>query len=230
MAATQPATGRVIERALERAKGRIVEFEQVFFQGARHWPSPAEILEMGMLPVYFEYEELCELVAESHVVLPLAAPEAFDWSNTHEVHVFTDGSCFGNGSRGAVAGYGVWFGSGDPRNISEPLDGPATNNRAELMAVVRAIQAVPASVAKLHIHLDSSYVRQGITAWIQKWRRNNWRTVDGEPVKNQDLWQTLDAVVNARRSGIAFHYIEAHAGHEGNEGADALAKAGARKR
>jgi ribonuclease HI len=127
------------------------------------------------------------------------------------VEIFTDGACSGNpgpGGWGAVLRY---------RDVEKELSGgeaATTNNRMELMAAIEALEALkrPSRVA---ITTDSNYVRDGITKWIIKWRRNGWRTADRAPVKNADLWQRLE--VAAARHDVTWHWVRGHAGHPENE-------------
>ncbi len=136
--------------------------------------------------------------------------------------MYTDGACKGNPGPG---GWGVWLRSpGHEKELcgGEPL---TTNNRMELTAVIGGLSALkrPCEVA---LYLDSQYVRQGITSWITGWKAKGWRTSTGQPVKNVDLWQRLDALVAGSGHRIAWHWVRGHAGHEGNERADALANRG----
>ncbi|MCO5116749.1 MAG: ribonuclease HI [Burkholderiaceae bacterium] len=138
------------------------------------------------------------------------------------VEMYTDGACKGNPGPG---GWGVWLRSpGHEKELygGEPL---TTNNRMELTAVIEGLSALkrPCEVA---LYLDSQYVRQGITSWITGWKAKGWRTSTGQPVKNVDLWQRLDALVAGSGHRIAWHWVRGHAGHEGNERADALANRG----
>jgi ribonuclease HI len=98
-----------------------------------------------------------------------------------------------------------------------------TNNRMELMAAIMALEALnrPCTV---RIHTDSQYLQRGITAWIKRWRANGWRTAARTPVKNVDLWQRLERLL--ARHEVSWHWLRGHAGHEGNERADALAREG----
>jgi ribonuclease HI len=98
-----------------------------------------------------------------------------------------------------------------------------TNNRMELTAVIRALEALKRPSA-VEVHTDSQYVQKGITTWIHNWKRNGWRTSDKKPVKNADLWQELDAL--AQQHEIKWLWIKGHAGHPGNECADRLANRG----
>ena len=136
------------------------------------------------------------------------------------VEIFTDGACSGNpgpGGWGALLRYG--------RKERELFGGePAsTNNRMELTAVIRALDTLTRPMT-VHVHTDSTYVMQGITKWIHGWKKNGWRTSSKEPVKNADLWQVLE--VSVSRHEVKWHWVKGHAGHEGNERADALANKG----
>jgi ribonuclease HI len=136
------------------------------------------------------------------------------------VEIFTDGACKGNpgpGGWGAVLRFGA--------HVKELHGGErgTTNNRMELTAVIRALEALNRP-CKVRLHTDSQYVQKGITAWIIDWKRRGWRTADKKPVKNVDLWQRLDAL--AAQHDIEWLWVKGHAGHEGNERADALANLG----
>lgn len=149
---------------------------------------------------------------------------------------YTDGSAFGNSRRNkhARAGVGVWFGDGDPLNVSENLldcfDGPSTSSRAELAACIRAIEQWLRGRARfardvLLIHTDSSYVYNTVTKWARGWEARGWRKADGKPVENQDLVKQLCAL--AWTHGVQFNKVPAHVGLHGNEMADKLARRGA---
>eukprot|EP01012_Entosiphon_sulcatum_P021623 TRINITY_DN26477_c0_g1_i1.p1 TRINITY_DN26477_c0_g1~~TRINITY_DN26477_c0_g1_i1.p1 ORF type:complete len:231 (+),score=27.17 TRINITY_DN26477_c0_g1_i1:17-709(+) len=138
--------------------------------------------------------------------------------------VYCDGACPSNGQQGARAGVGVWFGDGDQRNVSEPLIGKATNQRAELTAAIRALEAVPPG-SHIEVYTDSMYTIKGITSWIQKWEKNKWRTVEGNDVLNADLWKPLREL--AGRRFVKWVHVPGHSGVYGNEQADKLAVAGA---
>lgn len=134
------------------------------------------------------------------------------------VEVFTDGACLGNpgpGGWGALLRY---------RQQERELSGgeaDTTNNRMELMAAIRALEALN-EPCRVVLTTDSQYVRQGITEWLPNWLRRNWRTAAGQPVKNQDLWQLLDAAV--KRHHIEWHWVKGHSGHPDNERVDQLAR------
>jgi ribonuclease HI len=136
------------------------------------------------------------------------------------VDVYADGACRGNPGRG---GWGVTLQVGS--SVKELYGGEAltTNNRMELTAVIRALEALkrPATV---RIHTDSQYVQKGITAWIHNWKRRGWRTAEKTPVKNDDLWRRLDELASIHR--IEWIWVRGHAGNVGNERADRLANMG----
>ena len=136
------------------------------------------------------------------------------------VEIWADGGCRGNPGPG---GWGVLLKAG--ANEKELWGGePATtNNRMELTAVIRALEAMKRPV-RARIHTDSQYVQKGISEWIHGWKRNGWKTSDKKPVKNADLWQELDALAAKHR--IDWLWVKGHAGDPGNERADALANRG----
>jgi ribonuclease HI len=98
-----------------------------------------------------------------------------------------------------------------------------TNNRMELMAVIRGLEALKRRCA-VDVTTDSQYVKNGITQWIHNWKRNGWRTAARKPVKNDDLWRQLDEAV--ARHDVSWHWVKGHSGHAENERADALANRG----
>jgi ribonuclease HI len=136
------------------------------------------------------------------------------------IHIFTDGACKGNPGRG---GWGALL-RYDGRE-RELFGGEAltTNNRMELMAVIEALAALKRR-SHVVLHTDSQYVHKGITEWIRGWKARGWRTASKEPVKNVDLWKRLDEA--AGQHDIHWVWVKGHAGHEGNERADALANKG----
>jgi len=137
------------------------------------------------------------------------------------VIVHTDGACSGNPGPG---GWGVILQSGDYRKELKGGEPNTTNNRMELTAAIMALEALnPKRSYAVEVHTDSEYLRNGITTWIQKWKRNGWRTADRKPVKNVDLWQRLEAALS--RHQVRWHWVRGHAGHDLNERADELARA-----
>ncbi len=138
---------------------------------------------------------------------------------------YTDGACSGNPGPG---GWGVLMQARDGQAVvkERELQGGeilTTNNRMELMAAISALEAL-SRPSELTIITDSAYVKNGVTEWIHGWKRKGWRTAGGSPVKNVELWQRLDAA--QARHKVIWKWIKGHAGHDGNERADALARAG----
>ena len=139
------------------------------------------------------------------------------------VDIFTDGACSGNPGPGGWGAILRWRGQEKELSGGETL---TTNNRMEMMAAIRALEAL-SRPAKVRIHTDSAYLRDGIMRWIHAWKAKGWRTADKKPVKNVDLWQRLEAA--AERHEIEWIWIRGHAGHPENERADALARAAIRR-
>jgi ribonuclease HI len=136
----------------------------------------------------------------------------------HEVDVFTDGACSGN------PGPGGWGAILRFRAAEKEISGGealTTNNRMELLAAISALEALTRG-CRVVVHTDSQYLRDGVTKWIHGWKRNGWRTADKKPVKNQDLWERLDA--GLKRHEIEWRWVKGHAGHPENERADELAR------
>jgi ribonuclease HI len=135
------------------------------------------------------------------------------------VVIHTDGACSGNPGPG---GWGVILQWGDHQKELKGGEPNTTNNRMELTAAIMALESLkrPCTV---ELHTDSEYLRNGITTWIQNWKRNGWRTADRKPVKNVDLWQRLEAARS--RHKVHWHWVRGHAGHDLNERADELARA-----
>ncbi|KAI9894817.1 MAG: hypothetical protein M1814_000036 [Vezdaea aestivalis] len=146
------------------------------------------------------------------------------------VTIYTDGSCLGNGKLRSFAGVGVYFGENDPRNISEPLDGDRqTNNRAELTAIIRALESV-GDDTDVHIISDSNYAIDCVTVWYRGWENRGWISSKGSPVENKDLIQLLRNLMEARDdlgSRTKLSWVKGHAASAGNEAADRLARGAA---
>jgi ribonuclease HI len=137
------------------------------------------------------------------------------------VEIYTDGACRPNpgpGGWGAVLRYGA-----HERELSGGEAGVTTNNRMELTATIRALETLTRR-SVVHLHTDSTYVRNGITRWVEGWKRRGWRTGSDQPVKNEDLWRALDAA--AARHDVEWFWVRGHAGHPENERADQLAERG----
>jgi ribonuclease HI len=140
--------------------------------------------------------------------------------DSQEVQIFTDGACSGNPGPG---GWGAVLRFGGRQKELKGGEAATTNNRMELMAAISALEALKRD-SKVDLYTDSNYLRDGITKWIHKWRRNGWRTAEKKPVKNAELWQRLDQAL--ARHHIQWHWVRGHAGHVENERADALAREG----
>ena len=136
------------------------------------------------------------------------------------VEIFTDGACKGNPGPG---GWGALLRMGKHEKELSGSDPHTTNNRMELTAVIEALNAL-SRPCEVILHTDSQYVQKGITEWIHNWKMRGWKTASKSPVKNADLWQALDAA--QARHKIDWRWIKGHAGHDGNERADALANRG----
>ncbi len=136
------------------------------------------------------------------------------------VDIYTDGACRGNPGPG---GWGaILMASGREKELYGG-ERETTNNRMELTAVIRALEALTRT-ADARVFSDSQYVRLGITQWLAQWKARGWRTAARKPVKNQDLWEQLEAATQAHR--IEWHWVKGHSGNVGNERADALANRG----
>ena len=133
------------------------------------------------------------------------------------IEIYTDGACRGNPGPGGWAALLQTGKREKELNGAEPL---TTNNRMELTAVIRALEALKRP-ARARVYTDSEYVRRGITEWLGAWKSRGWRTAARKPVKNQDLWQRLDEL--AARHEIEWHCVQGHAGVPGNERVDRLA-------
>lgn len=136
------------------------------------------------------------------------------------VEMWTDGACKGNPGPG---GWGAWMRSGGHERELCGGEAETTNNRMELMAVIQGLRALN-KPCEVTVHVDSSYVMNGMTKWIAGWKRNGWRTGAKKPVKNVELWQELDAEV--ARHTVRWQWVKGHSGDPGNERADDLANRG----
>lgn len=136
------------------------------------------------------------------------------------VEIYADGACKGNPGPGGWGACLIFDGNEKTLSGGEKL---TTNNRMELTAAIRALEALkkPCSVK---LYTDSSYVQKGISEWIIGWKARSWRTADKKPVKNEDLWKILDALVNIHQ--VQWIWVKGHAGNVGNEKADVLANEG----
>jgi ribonuclease HI len=139
-----------------------------------------------------------------------------------QVTIYTDGACSGNPGPG---GWGAVLISGPHRKEIRGGEADTTNNRMELTAAIAALDALKRP-SRVDVHSDSEYLRNGISVWIDGWKRNGWRTSAKQPVKNAELWLKLDAA--RQRHEVRWHWVRGHAGHRENERADELARQGMR--
>lgn len=133
------------------------------------------------------------------------------------IEIYTDGACRGNPGPG---GWAALLITGEHEREINGAEALTTNNRMELTAVIRALEALKRPVEAC-IYTDSEYVRRGITEWVHNWKRRGWRTADKKPVKNQDLWECLDAL--AAGHTLEWRWVKGHSGVPGNERVDRLA-------
>jgi ribonuclease HI len=139
-------------------------------------------------------------------------------ANKKRIEIYTDGACSGN------PGPGGWGAILRFQESEKELSGgqpSTTNNQMELQAAIEALKALKESCV-VDLYTDSQYLRQGITQWIHNWKRNGWKTSDKKPVKNQELWVSLDELVKIH--SITWHWLKGHAGHPENERCDELAR------
>ena len=145
--------------------------------------------------------------------------ESHSLSNT--VKMYTDGACRGNPGKG---GWGALLRYNGAEKTFHGGEAHTTNNRMELTAVIKALECIKGNKWPLEITSDSKYVLQGITEWIEGWKRKGWRNASKKPVMNVDLWQRLDELVQPFE--ITWHWVKGHSGHPENEMADQLANQG----
>lgn len=133
------------------------------------------------------------------------------------VEIFTDGACRGNPGPG---GWAALLRYGDTEKVIKGAEADTTNNRMEMMAAIEALAALTRP-SRIALTTDSQYLRQGISDWLPRWKANGWRTAAKKPVKNQDLWERLDAVAVGHQ--IEWHWVKGHSGHPENELVDSAA-------
>jgi len=183
--------------------------------------SETEFIALGF-PLKRKIEENDRKSKKARVI----ANEQLD--SRHSQVIYTDGACEANGRGGAKGGIGVYWGPNHPMNVSEPLLGRQTNNRAEIMAVVRALNQCRSSGTKsVTICTDSKFLIRGITQWIHKWKTNGWKLSTGGDVINKEDFVMLDEAQQGLN--VEWVHVRGHRGILGNEEADKLAKNGARK-
>ncbi len=138
------------------------------------------------------------------------------------VEIFTDGACSGNPGPG---GWAALLRYGDRERMVSGAEPDTTNNRMEMLAAIRALETLTRP-SRVHLSTDSQYLQRGVTEWLEKWKRNGWRTAAREPVRNQDLWQALDAQL--ARHHVSWEWVRGHSGHAENERVDEQARAALR--
>ncbi len=143
----------------------------------------------------------------------------------NSIDIYTDGACKGNPGPG---GWGVYLKSGTTEKELCGGERDTTNNRMEMTAVIEALKALKRP-CRVTLHVDSQYVLKGMTEWLTGWKARGWRTASKEPVKNVDLWQQMDALVNSGGHEIVWRWVRGHNGDPGNERADQLANRGVDK-
>ncbi len=136
----------------------------------------------------------------------------------NRIIIYTDGGCRGNPG---IGGWGVWLRYGEYDKKLQGAQQDTTNNRMELTAAIKALEAIKSSDIAIDLFTDSKYVMTGINEWIKNWKAKGWKTANKKSVKNIDLWQHLDALNN--QHNVAWHWVKGHSGDEGNDMADALA-------
>lgn len=135
------------------------------------------------------------------------------------IEIYTDGACSGNPGPGGWGALLRW--NGHEKELSGGEE-ETTNNRMEMMAVIKALEALT-KPSNVELYTDSKYVMQGVMEWMPGWKARNWKTAAKKPVKNQDLWQEIDELV--QKHNVTFHWVKGHAGHPDNERVDQLAVA-----
>ncbi len=136
---------------------------------------------------------------------------------TQLIKMYTDGACKGNPGPG---GWGVILFYQQHEKTLLGAEMATTNNRMELTAAIKGLQSLTRH-CQVELYTDSQYLRQGMTEWLTAWKKRGWKTSNHQPIKNLDLWQTLDAL--STQHHITWHWVKAHAGHPENERADQLA-------
>lgn len=140
---------------------------------------------------------------------------------TEKIEIYTDGACRGNPGRG---GWGAVLRFRGQEKRLHGGDLMTTNNRMELLAVIRALEALKRPGCRINLYSDSRYVLEGISSWLPRWKARGWKTAGRKPVQNQALWQRLDEL--AAQHDIEWHWVKGHSGNPGNELADQLANQG----
>ncbi len=137
-----------------------------------------------------------------------------------KIEIYTDGACKGNPG---IGGWGVWFKYADTEKELCGGELQTTNNRMELMAAIQALESLN-QPCEIILYSDSKYVLQGITEWLENWKKRGWKTAAKKPVKNEDLWRRLDTAMQQHE--IEWTWVKGHSGNYGNDKADSLANLG----
>lgn len=140
---------------------------------------------------------------------------------SHVIEIFTDGACKGNPGPG---GWGVLLRLGEHQKTLFGGEPQTTNNRMELLAAIRGLQALKKTPARVLLTTDSQYVMKGIREWMPNWKKRDWKTASRQPVKNADLWRELDELVSQHH--VEWRWVKGHSGHPENDLADELANRG----
>jgi ribonuclease HI len=136
----------------------------------------------------------------------------------NHIEIYADGACRSNPGPG---GWAALLIAGDHRREISGSEKLTTNNRMELLAAISALESLKKPGTTARVYTDSQYVIKGISEWVAGWKKRGWKTADKKPVKNQDLWERLDAV--AQQHNVEWHWVRGHSGVEGNERVDQLA-------
>lgn len=134
-----------------------------------------------------------------------------------KIEIYTDGACSGNPGPG---GWGAVLRSGKHEKEISGGEPETTNNRMEMMAVIQALTSLK-KTSEVDLYTDSKYVMQGVNEWLEGWKARGWKSASKKPVKNQDLWEEIDSLINKHK--VTFFWVKGHAGHPENERADKLA-------
>ena len=161
--------------------------------------------------VALESEKLRDVLSEEEFQKTLQSKQMT------KIEIYTDGACSGNPGPG---GWGALLRSGGHEKEMSGGEDDTTNNRMEMMAVIKALEALK-KPSHVDLYTDSKYVMQGVNEWLAGWKAKRWKTASKKPVKNQDLWQRIDSLIQTHN--VVFHWVKGHAGHPENEKADQLA-------
>lgn len=135
-----------------------------------------------------------------------------------QIEIYTDGACSGNPGPGGWGALLRW--NGHEKEMSGG-EAETTNNRMEMMAVIKALESLKGQGKSVSLHTDSKYVMDGVNEWLAGWKARGWKTAAKKPVKNQDLWKQIDSLIQVHT--VTFHWVKGHSGHPDNERVDKLA-------